>query len=337
MAELIARPVQLADRTDGDHIRLVDGNLLFLRLGGLELLLNKGLKVVQQFIRVLITRVHVGAHGLERNALQLGRNVLNQLMGRLGIGVDVLDGDLPEGLPLIGFLPGEHLIHHHAQGIQVAAGVRQLTLGLLRRDIVDGADGLAVVFVGLVLQRRDAEVLHLHGAVPQHQDILGLDIPVDDAALMRMRQRPRDLAGKVQHLAPLKRAAPVHILPQGDTVHKLHDYVFDIIVVADVIDADDIGVREHGDRVGLGAEGAAKLLVGGHLVAHDLDGHLAVEPPVGRLIDHGHTALADQLKNLIAIVQDLPNVLVVLIHSLLRLRGISASAPQPSHCHWRRG
>ena len=163
-------------------------------------------------------------------------------MGRHGIGVDMLDGDLGDGISLIWLLGREHLIHDNAEGVDVAARVGQFSSRLFGRNIVDGADGLPVVFVDLVFQRRDAEVFHLHSAVAQHHDVLGFDVAMDDAALMGVREGAGNLPRKVQHLAPLQRTAPVHILPQRDPVYQFHDYVFDFIAVADVIDRHDIRV-----------------------------------------------------------------------------------------------
>ena len=71
------------------------------------------------------------------------------------------------------------------------------------------------------------------GSVAEHHDVLRLDVPVDDPALMRVRKSPCDLPREVQHLAPGESPSPVHILPKRDTVYQFHDYVFDIIGVAD--------------------------------------------------------------------------------------------------------
>ena len=244
-------------------------------------------------------------------------------MRRDSLRVHMLDGDLPDGLALIGLLPGEHFVHHDAEGVEVASRVRQLAARLLGRDVVDRADGLPVALVGLVFQRGNAEVLDLDRTVAQHQDILGLDVAVDDPALVGVRERARDLPREVQDLPPVQHAALVHILPQGDTVYQLHHYVFDIVAVADVIDAHDVWVREHGDSVGLRTEIPAELLVGRHFLAHDLDRDAAVEASVHRPVDNGHAALADQLEDLIALVQDLADILVLMFHRPLR-SGLSA-------------
>ena len=127
---------------------------------------------------------------------------------------------------------------------------------------------------------------------------------MDDAALVRVGQGPGDLPRKMQHLAPLQGTAPIHILSQCDTVYKLHDYVFDIIAVADVVNGHNIRMGQHGDGVCLRAEGAPEFLVRGHLVPHDLDGDAAVETLILRLIHNRHAALADQLPDQVAIVQD---------------------------------
>ena len=317
MAEQKALFIHLAHRAHGHHAGVL--HRLFLGLGGLELLLQKELQILQQLVCALVALVDVGAHGLERDALQLRRHVLDQFMGRYKVCAEVLDGDLADGLALVGLFGREHLVHHDAERVDVAAGVGKLSPRLLGRDIVDGADGLAVILVDLVFQGRDAEILHLHGAVAQHHDVLGFDVPVDDAALMGVGKRAGDLPRKVQHLPPLQRAAPVHVLPQRDPVYQFHDYVFDFIAVADIIHGHDIRVGEHGDGVGLGAEGTAEFLVRRHLLAHDLHRHAAVESQVLRLVHDRHAALADQLLDFVAIVKDLADKLVLVVHKDLRL------------------
>ena len=54
----------------------------------------------------------------------------------------MLDGHGYGGLPLEGKTAGKHLIEHHAGGVDIAAGIGAVTSGLLRGDVVDGAQRL---------------------------------------------------------------------------------------------------------------------------------------------------------------------------------------------------
>ena len=179
---------------------------------------------------------------------------------------------------------------------------------------MDGADSLAVILVDLVFQGRNAEVPHLDGAVPEQHNVLGLDVPVDNAPLMGVGKGLCDLLGKMQRFLPGKHAAAVHILLEGDAVDQFHDYVFDVITVAHIVYGDDIRVGKHGNSLGFGAETPAEFLVSRHLIPHDLHSHIAVQPVTHGLIDHGHTALANALQYLISVIEHFADVFFVLVH-----------------------
>ena len=75
----------------------------------------------------------------------------------------------------------------------------------------------------------NAEIGHLDAAVPQHHDIVGLDVPMDDAPAVGMAQRLDDLGNEVQGLPPGQLIAlALHVLLQRDAVDQLHD---DILLV----------------------------------------------------------------------------------------------------------
>ena len=140
----------------------------------------------------------------------------------------MLDGHRNGGLSFKGQPSGEHLIKHHAGGIDVAAGVRPVAPCLLRRNIVDGAKGFLCQGLGGIRQTGDAEIGHLHAAVPQDHDVLGLDVPVDDATAVGVAEAPHDLGDEVQRLPPVQLAPLFHILLEGDAVDQLHDDIFHI-------------------------------------------------------------------------------------------------------------
>ena len=110
--------------------------------------------------------------------------------------------------------------------------------------------------VGGVGEAGDAEVSDLDAAVAKHHDVLRLDVAVDDAARMRVRERLHDLRDEVQRLTPVELAALFHILLERDAVDELHDDILRL-AAADVVDRDDIRVREHCDSLLNVAEAAA--------------------------------------------------------------------------------
>ena len=71
----------------------------------------------------------------------------------------------------------------------------------------------------------------------------------------------------------------------GDELHREEDGA---VVLALVVDGDDVGVREPGGGPGLADEPGRELLVVAEAGVHHLDRDGAVEPEVGGLVDAGH-------------------------------------------------
>ena len=261
-----------------------------------------------------IPLVQIRSHGLHADQLQLLRDIGVDLPGGQGHGAQVLDGHGHGAVPLEGQAAGEHLIQHHAGGVDVAAGVDPVPPGLFRGDVVDGAQGLLGQGLGGVLQAGDAEVGHLHAAVPQHHHVLGLDVPVDDAPAVGVGEAPHDLGDEVQGLPPVQLAPLLHVLLQRDAVDELHDDIFDIAAPGHVVHRHDVGMGQLGDSLGLRVEAAAEVLVLGQITLQDLDGHQPVQPVALGLVDHRHAPGADALQDLIAVVQHSPDIRVLVFH-----------------------
>ena len=200
-------------------------------------------------------------HALENDLLQAHGDIGIQGGGLGGPAVDMLNGHRHRRLPVEGRTARHHLIHHNAQGIDIGPGVRVAALGLLRRDIVHGAQGLLGQGVALAHDPGNAEVHDLDAAILQHHHIVGLDVPVDDAPAVGMLQALGDQHGKVQRLLPIEDALYLHILLQGDAVDELHHQVIGRIRGGNVIDLDDVGVAQHGHGLALRPEAAAELIV----------------------------------------------------------------------------
>ena len=110
----------------------------------------------------------------------------------------MLDGHGYGALSLEGQAAREHLVQHHAGGIDVGSGVDPVAPGLLRGDIVDRAKSLLGQRLSGVGKAGDAEIGHLHAAVTQDHDVLGLDVTVDDAPAVGMAQAAHDLGDEVE-------------------------------------------------------------------------------------------------------------------------------------------
>ena len=191
-------------------------------------ILPEGLQIRDHGVRRLIAVLQIRGHGLHADQFQLLGNIGIDLPRSQRNGAEVLDGHRNGGLSFKGQPPGEHLVKHHAGGINIAAGVRPVAPCLLRGNIVDGAKSLLCQGLGGIRQTGDAEIGHLHAAVPQDHDVLGLDVPVDDATAVGVAEAPHDLGDEVQRLPPVQLAPLFHILLEGDAVDQLHDDIFHI-------------------------------------------------------------------------------------------------------------
>ena len=172
------------------------------------------------------------------------------------------------------------------------------------------AQGILGHSLCVVLQAGNAEIGHLHAAVSQDHDILGLDVPVNDPAAVGVLQGAHDLNDEVQGLPPIHFTPAGHILLQGNAVDELHDNVLCVTAGGDIINGHDIGVGKLCHSLALIPEAAAYLLIFSHISLQDLDGYHSVKPVAFGPIYISHAARADQLDDLIAVIQHFSYVFI---------------------------
>ena len=257
-----------------------------------------------------IARLDVAVHRVHRDLLQTERDAGHQLAGQTRAAVDMLDRDGDRRLAVIGRTPGQHLIHHDAERINVAAIVDHRALGLLRRDIMHRAERLARERVLRCADPGDAEVRDLDAAVLEDQNVVRLDVAMDDAASVRVLKRLGDLHRKMQRLAPIERPLALHILLEGNALDQFHDDVIHTAGAGDVVHADDVGMRKHRNGLRFRLEPTAELLIARKLLLEDLDRDKAVQAVIQRLIDLRHATGADVFENLIPVVQQSSDVAI---------------------------
>jgi hypothetical protein len=116
---------------------------------------------------------------------------------------------------------------------------------------------------------------------------------MDEAAVVRRRQSPRDVQGVRDRLARRHRL-PAHARAQRLALQQLGDDVRAALMRADVVDGEDVRVAEPGGgaRLLLEAREAARLADLGD--RDDLHGHLAREPHVDGAIDLAHPPRAER-------------------------------------------
>ena len=118
--------------------------------------------------------------------------------------------------------PDEHLVADDAERVEVAAAVDlALAGGLLGRHVRRRADRHAGrgeprsrPFASMARAMPKSVTIGAAG-VGVEQDVVGLDVAVDDAALVRVGERVGDLAQDAPRLVDVQRAALVQALARG--------------------------------------------------------------------------------------------------------------------------
>ncbi|CAA9510900.1 MAG: hypothetical protein AVDCRST_MAG53-2602 [uncultured Solirubrobacteraceae bacterium] len=214
-----------------------------------------------------------------------------------------MGGDHPVGVGRReGRRSGQHLVDHARQRVLVAAAVQSLTAGLLGRGVVDGSDegsGPGQRAVG-GLQLGDPEiaqvgVVRLLGAPARvDEDVLGLDVTVHEPVLVGHVERPRHLVGDVQRPGQRERALA---LGQGGQVvlDQAHGEVVPAVVLAVVVDGEDVRMRDARRVLGLVEEPEAELGGAGEARVEQLDGHPEALLEVEGAVDGAHATAPDEL------------------------------------------
>ena len=150
--------------------------------------------------------------------------------------------------------------------------------GLFGRQVVGGAeDGVAVVLLGerlfvVVEEAGQAEVEDLDDAGAVHEQVGRLDVAVDQAGLVGVLQAEGGLMDVVGGANRVKRAAALDQVLEADAVDVLHDEEVEFAVPVHVVGADDVGMAQLGDGLGLAVEafdraGVVGLAAGSTLMA----------------------------------------------------------------------
>ena len=106
----------------------------------------------------------------------------------------------------------------------------------------------------------NAEIGDLDSTVFEKHYVLRLDVAVNDALVMSVLKRAENLRCKMHGLLPRYNALLLNILLERDALDILHDYILELVAVADIINLDYVRMRKHSYRLGLILESAAELL-----------------------------------------------------------------------------
>ena len=198
---------------------------------------------------------------------------------RLGHLREVLHRDLDRRVAGERHLPGQHLVEHDPERVEIRARIDRRAARLLGREVLRGADDRAGLGHLRRARARDAEVRHLQPAVAADDDVVRLDVAVDDPVAVRERERAEDLARVVDRDRDRRRAVADEQLLERAPVEELHRDVVGALRLAAVEDRDDVRMVEPGGALRLAAEPLDELLVGGVPVVQQLQRDAAGRAP----------------------------------------------------------
>ena len=251
-------------------------------------------RTAADLVAVLGPRRRGLGHAGEDDVLGLDVDERGEEPGRLRLGMDDLVED-GLGVSREGQLAGDRFEQDHAQRVDVSGGRTRGVEDRLGRKVGQSADDDVGLGHARVLgPKRDAEVHQLGPplfALADDHDVLGLDVAVDDPALVRVVEGLRHLRADLENLEGLE------CLLLLDRAQRLaldvgHDEEEVALVVREVEDRNDAGVIELGDGARLAFEPLPLVSLEVPRGEH-LDRDFPFENGVARQIHHSHAPSTD--------------------------------------------
>ena len=185
------------------------------------------------------------------------------------------------------------LVQHDAEAVAIRSPVNSEPARLFGRHVRDRADDHARARLDRRRHRRhrirrgprgpregrDAEVEDLDVAIgPEHQ-VVGLDVAMHDRCGMRGRKRRRRLDRDVENFAKRQRTA-LQPFAHGLALDELRHQEPRSVVIADLVNGQDVGMIERGSGAGFVQEPAHALRISRELRPQHLERD---RPPQGRI------------------------------------------------------
>ena len=252
-----------------------------------------GQHIVEQLARALIARVNLRRHRLEHDVVDRFRD-LRVLEPRrreqLALHQPI---EVSRRRRVVGQLPGQHLIHRHAERVDVG-GEDRLAVKLLRRHVRRAADHGGAVRCDFE-KPRGAEVGDLQHAAFGDEHVRRPQIPVQHALAVRVIHGVHDLAGVVERTGDVERPVSRDDRLERFARDELHHDEENVLLLLRGQDGDDVGMIEAGEQARL----AQQLAEVDALLVGNLQGNLLVDPGVFREVNRSKTATANRRQNLV--------------------------------------
>jgi hypothetical protein len=181
--------------------------------------------------------------------------------------------------------------------VRLSAG---LPFGLLRTHVRSGAkDGAGCREIGWCVIEPfchrfcETEIENLQRAIGADLDVRRFQVAMDDAAVVRMRQRVGQLAAIANHLVE-RQPAVGNQRVERRSVHELHDDEGPLADLAHFMDRADIWVIQRGRRACFAQEALTRTGIAECGRRKNLDRDVSIQLWVERAIHLSHPAGADQ-------------------------------------------
>jgi hypothetical protein len=200
---------------------------------------------------------------------------------------------------------GDQFVGHGAEGKDVAAMIDRPSEHLLGGHVVERADQRAVARHARALDACDAEVEDADAVAAVDHQVRRLDVAVDDAAAVGVVEPGADLLEVPELVDERQRLADLDQVRQRGAVHVFHRHERLMLVLAGVVDGDDVVVAQVAGGTRFAQESLNQLVL--EQITQHLDREEPIEVGVARQVDGAHAAvaepaddfvLADALRNL---------------------------------------
>ena len=149
---------------------------------------------------------------------------------------------------------------------------------------------------------RDAEIGDLHRAVGEQEHVRGLHVAMHDALAVRVVERVEDLRHDAHGVGHLEALVRLEAFLQLATFHELHRDEPRAAVDVEIVDRDDVRMREAAGGFGLAAKareqalgGVALQLIGADRLQRDR----ALDQRVEAFVDDAHRTAAELAAHLV--------------------------------------
>ncbi len=199
-----------------------------------------------------------------------------------------------------GLLPGQQLVHDEADREDVAAMIGGPSHRLLGRHVVRRTQHRAgprqAARRGISDDARETEVEDLENAVRRQHQVRRLDVAVDDPHLVRVAEAGAQLEDQFEAANQAQRRSAADDLAERLAIDVLHRDERLSLVLADIVDGDDVGMGQTRRGAGFPGEPLLDLVVEDR---QDLERNGPIEDRIAGQIQQPHAALAQAIKDFV--------------------------------------